>query len=182
MNKQQTLNVSLLPVLLLVGLALGAGYFLMKDDFDLGKIFKNEPQVRRLEGFPTIVSTNDIIDKQRAVIKSQAELDTFLKTVDPGGTLKLTEEVNFDREYLIGASTKTLTNAGNEIKVRKLYEDQENDELLVSLKQSVPGEECVTAQQLNIPVDLVAISKTEKNISFEVVKEIVSDCNDLVKQ
>ncbi len=88
MNKKTTtLNISLLPIVVIVLLILGAGYFLVKDDIDLSKIFNREPKVRRLEGFPVVINTNQILDKQRTLVKSQAELDTFLKAIDPSATM-----------------------------------------------------------------------------------------------
>ncbi len=166
-----TLYSSLLPIALLLLLILGAGYFLLRDEFNLEKVLSNEPEVRRLEGFPTVVNTDQNIDKQRAFIKTQDELDNFLKTVDPSGNLKLTENIDFDKEYLIGVTTKTLESDGTQIKVRKLYEDKEDNTLLVSLKQTEPGLNCVTTQQTNLPVDIVAISKTDHKVTFEVLKE-----------
>ena len=179
-QKSLILYISLLPVIILVLLILGAGYFLMKDDFELSKIFNRGPQVRRLEGFPVVVDVSGQIDKQRRVIKSQEELEDFLKTVDPTGNLALGEKIDFSREYLIGVSTATLDRGGSKLKVKKVYENKENNELLISLKQTILAENCMVTQQLNLPVDLVAVSKTDYEITFEASKEIVTDCDDAV--
>lgn len=150
----------------------------MKDDIDLSKIFNREPQVRRLDGFPTVINTNQVIDKQRMLIKTQAELETFLKTIDPTGITTLPEKIDFEKEYLIGVSTKTLNNTGTSLKVRKLYEDKEDKKLLASIKQEVPNEKCPVNPQLNIVADLVAISKTDFAIDYELIKEIQAECEN----
>lgn len=174
-KKPQILYISLLPVVLLVVLALGAGYFLMKDDLKLPS-FSKEPEVRRLEGFPTIIYTDQEIDKQREVIKDQESLEKFLKTADPTGNLALGEKINFEKEYLLGVTSPTQDEAGHEIKVKKLYEDKKEGSLLVSIRQTDNPESCEVVLQKNVAVDLVAISKTDYNIEFEVVKEPNAEC------
>lgn len=176
-NKSLILYMSLLPVFLIIALIIGAGYFLMKDDFKLPKIFNNEPQVRRLEGFPTATAQTGV-SKERRVIRSQTELDDFLKVVG-NGNLKLNEHIDFEKEYILAASTETQNSGGVRLKVRKLYEDKEANKLIVSLRESHPGAECSVTMALNTPIDMVAISKTDKDISFEIEKVINNDCNDL---
>jgi hypothetical protein len=175
-KKTNTLYMSFVPVILLLVLIAGAGYFLLKDDFKLPKIFNNEPQLRRLEGFPTVVNSAQPIEKQRVVIKSQDELIAFLKTVDPTGSLALGEKINFDKEYLLGVAAKTATEGDTQIKIRKLYEDKKAKEILVSIREIDPQGPCVKTGQSIIPVDIVAISKTDDSIKFEVIKEFNSDC------
>lgn len=168
--------MSLLPVVLLLALIVGTGYFLLKDDIKLPKFFSNEPQLRRLQDFPTVVSTTQTVEKQRTVIKSQEELIAFLKTVDPSGNLALGEKINFDQEYLVGVSAKTSTEGEVKLKIRKLYENKTAKELLVSIKETDPQGACVTTGESSIPVDLVAISKTDYTIDFEVIKDFNTDC------
>jgi hypothetical protein len=175
-NKPRTLYISFLPIILLVLLIVGAGFFLIKDDINLSKLFNKEPTVRRLSGFPTVVNTDQIISKQRVVIKSQAELEQFLKSVDKTGNLALGEKINFDREYLIGVSSDTFNQTGNAIKVRKLYEDKMKKTLLVSVRQTSMGETCPKDPQTNVAVDIVAITKTTDAIDFEVIKEVNENC------
>jgi hypothetical protein len=175
-KKTNTLYMSLLPVVLLLVLIAGAGYFLLKDDIKLPKFFNNEPQLRRLQDFPTVVNTTQIVEKQRAVIKSQDELIAFLKTVDPSGNLALGEKINFDKEYLVGVSAKTATGGEIAMKIRKLYENKTAKELLVSIKETDPQGACVVQGGSSIPVDLVAISKTDYSIKFEVIKDFNTDC------
>ena len=170
-KKSQVLNMSLLPVILLLVLIVGAGYFLMAGDVNVSKLFNREPQVRRLQGFPTAVPTSEIFEKKRVVIKSEAELATFLNAIDKTGLLGLSEKVNFDKEYLIGITGKTLPKTTSTIKIRKLYEDKEDSSLIVSIKQIDLGDACEADVQSNLPVDLVAISKTDLRIVFDIVKE-----------
>ena len=163
-SKPQILYISLLPVILLVALALGAGYFLMKDDIKLPSLNK-EPEVRRLEDFPTVVYSDEVIDKQRNVIKTQEELENFLRTVDPSGNLALSEKINFEKEFLLGVTTSTQEKTGTTLKVRKLYENKENKKLSVAIKQMENPEECESDLQKNVAVDIVAVSKTDYEIS-----------------
>ncbi len=162
-----TLYSSFLPILLLLGIIIGAGYFLLSGEFDFPTLGGNKTEVRRLTGYPTIVYTTDQVDKQRLVIKSQEELNTFLNTIDPTGLLVLNEEINFDKEYLIAATTETRPTDGYKLKIKRLYEDTEDQSLLVSLEETRPEESCAVLEDSNIPVDIVAIKKTDMAIDFE---------------
>ncbi len=68
-------------------------------------------------------------------------------------------------------ATKVFKAGGREFKIKKVYIDKEKDELLVSGRLKRPDDKCVVTQELNSIVDLVAISKTEKNITFETLIE-----------
>lgn len=164
-------NMSLLPVVLIVLLIIGAGYLLMKGDIKLPK-FGNEPSVRRLEGFPTVVDVGVTLEKQRVVITSQEELTKFLSSIDKAGYLKLKETINFNKEYLIGVSTKTNMEAGTTMRVKKLYQDKDNKRFIISVEQHDPGDLCQEDKNKNVALDLVAISKTDWKIDFEAVKKI----------
>ncbi len=178
MTKQtHILNMSFLPIVLLIALILGAGYFLLAGDIDIAKLLKREPEVRRLAGFPTVINTTEILEKQRTVIKSEQELATFLNSVDKSGLLTLNEKINFDKEFLIGVASKTFEETGSTVKVRKLYEDKENKALIVSIKQIDSGENCEIEAQPNVAVDLVAVSKTDWQIKFDTIKE-TKVCNN----
>lgn len=170
-KKSHILNMSLLPVVLLLALILGAGYFLMAGDGSISKLFNRGPEVRRLAGFPTVVPTQEVLEKQRIVIKSDEELAAFLNMVDKSGLLSVKDKVNFDKEFLIGVTGKTLPEARSTIKIRKLYEDKEDKSLIVSIKQTDLGDSCEADKDSGVAVDLVAISKTDLNIEFDIVKE-----------
>ena len=170
-NKSHILNMSLLPVFLLLALILGAGYFLMAGDVNVSKLFNKEPEVRRLAGFPTDVVTQEVIDKQRVIIKSDEELATFLNAIDKTGLLGIKEKINFDKEYLIGVTTQTQPEAKSSIKIRKLYEDKEDQSLIVSIKQTDLGDSCEIEKDSTVSLDLVAVSKTDWKIDFDIVKE-----------
>ena len=72
-NKQEAfLRVSLLPLLVLVALILGAGYFLLKDEIKLTSLEK-KPTIQRLEGFPTVIYTDKQIEKIRKIKKKKKE-------------------------------------------------------------------------------------------------------------
>lgn len=178
MSKQtQMFSMSLLPILLIVGLIIGAGFLLIQGDIQIPWLKKdNTLEIRRLEGFPTTVYTNEIVDKKRLVIKSQEELETFFKEVDTSGNIALAEKIDFDKEYLLAVSSKTVNTKGFDMKIKKIYVDEKNQSLLVSIKQAKPGETCTYDQDPNVPVDIVAIDKTDKSIEFELIKE-TEECN-----
>jgi hypothetical protein len=175
MNKNPLiLYISLFPILILVLLAGSAGYFLLKDEIKIPN-FKKEPEVRRLEGFPTVIYVDQEIEKQRRVIRSQEELQEFLRTVDPSGNLVLGEKINFNKEYLLGVSS-TQELVDTEMRVRKLYEDKKDESLLVVIRRSVLADTCEKDEQKNVAVDLVAVTKTDHKIDFDIVKETAKKC------
>lgn len=168
------LRISVLPLLLI--LIAGAVYFFFFTDQDLVD-FKKEPEVRRLNGFPAISYVTKEQEKQRVVIKSDEELANFINSVDESGFLTIRENINFDKEYLLGVSSSTNAFTGGEIKIRKLYEDKEGGKLIVSVKETEAGKTCAEIEEkMNVTVDLVAISKTDYAIEFERVKE-VEECD-----
>lgn len=165
--------MSLLPILLIVGLIIGAGFLLVQGEVQLPWLKKdNTLEIRRLEGYPTVVYTNDIEDKQRIVIKSQEELEAFLKSVDKTGNLALGEKIDFNKEYLLAVASKTVNTKGFDMKIKKIYINEKDNSLLVSVRQAKPGETCTYDPDPNVPVDLVAIDKTDKSIEFELIKEV----------
>lgn len=172
-EKNITLYISLLPLIIIVGLVLGAGYLLLGEDVDLPRIFSANPRIKRLEGFPTTLNVTEDRDKIRLVITNEEELNKFLNSVDNSGLLTLKEKVNFARKVLIGVATKTLEEEDHRFKVRKVYKDKENETLLVSLLQENPGETCNPELDKNIWIDLVEIDKTEWKIDFELVRKTI---------
>ncbi len=170
MTKRITkLNLSLLPLLIFAAIVAGV-YFFFKDDI---KLFNNEPEVRRLNGFPTVLITEKELDKQRSIITNEEELSKFFNYVDDTGFLILREQINFDKEILLGTSSSTFNESMHEIKVKKVYIDKEQNKLRVEVRETDPGDTCVTEVQKNIAVDLVAISKTDMEIEFDRVKNTV---------
>lgn len=154
---------------LIVGL--GAIYFFFLKDSKFLKIDKS-PEVRRINGFPTTVYTQKDLEKIRTVIKTKEELTNFLNSVDESGYLIMREEIDFNKEMLLAATTSSAENEGQEIKIKKLYEDKDANKLLVSVRETEPGETCEKILNKNVSVDLVAISNTTREIEFERVKEI----------
>ncbi len=175
-NKTHTLYISLLPILLILGIIVGAGYMLMKGEFKLPKLTKDITEVRRLEGFPTVVKTTKVMDKQRVIITNDTELNNFLNEIDPSGQLVLNDNIDFEKEILIGATTETLQTTGYTFKVKKIYANKEDETLTISLRETKSGDTCIVENETNVAVDLVAITKTDWKINFERVKEI-AECN-----
>jgi hypothetical protein len=170
-KQNTTLNMSLVPLFLLIALILGAGYFLVQGEIKLPK-FNRGPQIRRLEGFPTIVYTDRQLEKQREIIKSEEELNEFLNYVDESGLVTVKEKIDFDKEYVLGVSTETEKETGHRIKVRKVYEDKEDNTLLVHLEEIEAGDGCEIENDPNTAVDIVAISRTDRQIDFDRIKKV----------
>jgi len=176
-NEQKLLSMSFLPIILILILIFGAGFLLIEGEVKLPWMRNdNTLEVRRLEGFPTTVWTKEPLTKQRVVIKSQKELETFLRNSDPEGNLALGEKIDFENEYLLGVSSETEETEGNDLKVKKVYIDKDLNTLKVSIRQYKPGDTCTYDIDPNAPVDLVAIGKTDSKIEFETVKE-TQECN-----
>lgn len=167
-----------LPLLIILGLIIGAGYLLIGSDMELPFLKdRRNVEVRRLDGYPRTVSVDQEIDRKQQLIKSEDELIDFLASIDKTNLLTVDEKINFDKEYLIGVTSKTMDKGGNEFKIKKVYVDKEKDELLVSSRLSKPGDDCLVTQELNMLVDIVAISKTDKEVEFETLVETYT-CSD----
>ena len=174
MTKKTGKKINLIPLFILVGLAIVI-YFVFLSDNEAFK-FDRAPQVRRLNGFPAVAFTDRELEKQRLIITSEEELAEFLNYVDESGYLIVREDIDFDKELLLGVSTSTEDTTGHEVKIRKLYEDRDKNELLVSIREVEPGETCEVEFVKNVAVDLVAIDMTGMNIEFERIKQ-VQECD-----
>lgn len=169
--KSLKLYVNIIPILIILLLIGGAGYFLFGEDLDLPTIKDRKTQITRIEGFPRMIYVDEERDKIRTVIKSETELNEFLNQVDAEGNLRVNESVNFNRHYLIGTATKTLEGENHEFKIKKLIRDTDDKTLTVSQERTDPEDECELEGGRNIWVDLVKINKTDWNIEFELVKK-----------
>lgn len=172
-NKMHKMSgLSALPLLIILGLIFGAGYFLLKGNIDLSFLEQsNKLEMERLENFPTTVGVSENLDKQRVVIRSEDDLIDFLSYVDKSKALSVSEKIDFDKTMLIGVSTKTFDTGGYSIKIEKIYIDKEENKLLVSSMITKPGDNCITDQVLTSAVDLVAIDKTDMEIDFELKRQ-----------
>ena len=175
MNKSSVLYISFLPIIILVVLVLGIGYFLTEGDIEL-PFGGDGIGSRSLKGFPALVLTSNTLEKQRLVVRSQEELDAFLSTVDSSGQLTLNDKVNFNREYVLAVASETLETDGYKIKVDNITDYPEENKIVVTILLTEPGETCVTEAATQVAVDLVAIKKTDKNIDFERFKK-TEECN-----
>lgn len=177
-RQQNMYGMSGLPVLIVLGLILGAGYFLLRGEINLPfNETSNTVEVRRLEGFPVNVSLPGELGKIQTVLKSEKELIAFLAAIDKSNNLSVNEKINFDKEYLIGVSSKTFNTDGHDFKIRKVYIDVEKDMLLVSSRTVKPDDDCNVTKGLNTVVDIVAVSKTDKDFDFENLIE-TQTCSD----
>ncbi len=174
MNKKSNKKINLMPLFILIGLIITI-YFVFLSDSALFQLDKRL-EVRRINGFPTTAYTEKELDKQRLVITSEEELIRFLNYVDESGYLLVREDIDFNKEMLLGVSTSVNEIEGHTIKIRKLYEDKDSNTLLVSVRETEPGNTCEVIHNSNVAVDLVAIDITSLKVGFERVKE-VKECN-----
>lgn len=170
MNKSSKKKINLIPLFILLGLIV-AVYFVFLSDQEILQLDK-DLEVRRLNGFPTVAYTDKELEKQRAVITSEEELIEFLNYVDESGYLVVREDIDFNKEMLLGASTSTNEYEGTTIKIKKLYEDRDSNTLLVSLRETEPGDSCEVVENSNVAVDLVAIDITDMKVEYERVKQV----------
>jgi predicted RNA-binding protein with PUA-like domain len=175
-KQQATIRMSMIPLVIIVALILGAGFLLLKGEINFKKIFNPSPQIRRIQGFPTIVYRDTAPAKVRAIIKSQDDLNAFLKQADTTGLLTFKDSVNFNREMLIGVTSDFYTTSDRSIRIKKVYENADKDALVVSIDEFVMDNDCETDKSNYISVDMIAITKTTKPIKFERVKH-VTQCN-----
>lgn len=176
-NKQRAaLKVSLFPIVLLVGLILGIGYFLLQGEISLPKLNRG-PTIQRIAGFPTVIYSDREMQKERRVIRSEEELNEFLNYVDETGLLDVKENVNFDKNVIVAVSTETNEEVDHGIKIDKVYEDKEKNEILIQFNEIKPGDSCKKEYDKNIAVDMVIISETEMDIEFEKITKVV-ECED----
>lgn len=166
-----TLNMSLIPLVVIVLLMLGAGYFLLQGEIKIPGLNKGT-EIRRLDGFPTIITTEMPLEKQRRIIKSQEELAEFLNYIDPTGLTEVRDPVNFDREFLLAVSTDLQDETGHKMRIKKVYEDKNKGHLLVLIEETNKGDNCEVEVESNIAADVVAISKTDYEISFDRVTKV----------
>jgi len=181
-TKQNTiLNMSLLPLAIILVLIIGVGYFLLQGEIQLPK-FNKGPQIGRLENFPTVIDTTKDLEKIRLVIKSEAELDEFLNSIDNNNQLTVKEKINWDRQYVIAVTSSTNEESGHKIKIAKAYENKTDKTLLIKILESEKGVGCDVETGKNIAVDLVTITKTDYQIDFEREKSFDLCESDTTKE
>lgn len=159
------LKMILMPIVLVLLFSV-VSYFLFFKDSNLFNKDKS-PEVRRLNGFPTVIYTSKDIEKKRVVIRNQEELATFLNEIDESGSLLVRENINFNKEIVVAVSTATNDEEGVELKIKKIYENKEKNKLLVSVRETKYEKDCEKVINKNVALDLVVIEDTKKNIEFE---------------
>ena len=179
-KKPTTLYLNFLPLVILVALILGAGYFLLAGDIKIPFLnTTNRLEVKRLANFPTTVETQNAVDKMRLVIKNQQQLDEFVNSIDKYGAFLAPKDIDFNNEYLIVVSSKTFSETGHALKVKRIYKESDNNTLLVSIEQIDPDESCIkdmTQPISNVIVDIVSVKKTDKIFDFELIKKNDEEC------
>lgn len=164
-----------LPIIIVaVAIAAGGYFFLGKNGGNFGgSRDENTVEVRRLKNFPQIIPGSKEVDKEHVVIKSQQELDDFLSSLDDTGLLTVEDDINFDKEFVIGVHSKTHETDGFDLKIKRVYNDEDDKTLLVSRVETKPGDSCVDEldNTPTIAVDIVTIEQTDYKIEFELLRE-----------
>ncbi len=175
-TQRASLKVSLIPIVILIGLIIGAGYFLLQGEINLPK-FNKGPTIQRIEGFPTVIYTDNEMEKERKVITSEQELNEFLNQIDGTGLLTVREKINFEKSVVLAVVSGTNNDIGHKIKIRKVYEDKEENEIRVEFEETNPEDDCKMELDKNITVDMVILSGTGWDIEFDKITKVI-ECEE----
>lgn len=167
---------SVLPVIIILGLILGAGYFLIGEDIKLPKFLNGEPKFERVEGFPKTIYTEKEMDKKRLVITSEDQLNEFLNYVDENNQIDFNSKVNFNKKMLIAVSSGNFEADESKFKIRRIYKDASKKTLLVSIESEELGDLCERKLDPNIIVDFATIDKTDWTIDFRTESKTNEGC------
>lgn len=177
MTKSKASTANFLPIIAIAILIAAAGFLLTMDDLELPWMPSDKVTATHLVNFPREVPTLQELEKDRKVLKSQDELENYLKTIDPTGSTRVEEDIDFNRYFVVAANTETLTEDGYKMKIRRIYEDKEENELKVMILLTEPGDTCETQEVTNVVVDMVKVRKTDMNFSFGREKQ-TKECGD----
>ena len=159
--------MSMIPLAIIIVLIIGAGYFLMKGEFKLFNFNKGIEIVRlEKEGFPSVVFTDKPVEKIRRVLKSQDELNQFLNEVDPTGLTVLKRDTDFNKEYLIAASSSTNSETGRKVKIKRAVIDKETKTLTFIIEETEAGSKCPVDAAKNIAIDIVDPKLRKFSLAF----------------
>jgi len=78
--KSVKLYANVIPIIIILLLIGGAGYFLFGQDLEI-PIEDRKTQITRVEGFPRMIYVSEDREKVREVITSEEELNEFLSEV-----------------------------------------------------------------------------------------------------
>ena len=170
MIKLPNKKINLIPIFVLIGLLIVI-YFVFLSDSQIFKL-NNDIEVRRLNGFPATTYTSKELEKRRLVITNEEELAEFLNYVDESGYLVVRENIDFNKEMLLGVSSDVNDYEGSEIKIKKLWSDKDANTLYVSIRETELGDSCELIPNKNVTLDLVAIDITGMKVEFDRIKEI----------
>ncbi|EKD94765.1 MAG: hypothetical protein ACD_25C00235G0001, partial [uncultured bacterium] len=72
----------------------------------------------------------------------------------------------------LAVSSDLQDETGHKMRIKKVYEDKNAKHLLVLIEETDKGDNCEVEVEGNITADVVAISKTDYEISFDRVKKV----------
>jgi hypothetical protein len=104
-------------------------------------------------------------DTIEVILRSEAELNEALQQVTP---LAEVPEVDF-QQYMVGLIAIPTESGGYIVEVQSV--EQTGDEITVNYVLNVPAQDCITAQALSLPHQIVQIRRSEGNVTFVQERE-----------
>ncbi len=172
-NEKSSGNIVIILVILVVFVFIFFKFVAPRLGIKLFKGDSNSIEYSHADGFPKSLNVSEQFEKARLVIKSQEELKSAIEAVDKNREIKI-PQVNFDRKIALFVTSKTRSTGGYETRIKKINKDK--DDLIVQVRDTEPGKTCIATEQLNLPMDLVILDKTELSVEFDVVKA-TKECN-----
>jgi len=163
----------LIPVFVILGLIVVLGYVLLRED--ILDVFKTYT-LKRIDGYPKVVNSNKLTEKQRVLITSKEEYDAKIAEIFENTSELPLPEIDFEKNNLLIVTTETNDTLGYRIKVDKVVKNEQDQELDIFIVHSKPGETCVNEEKKNVAIDMVSIEKLAWKVKFNKV-DTVKECN-----
>ncbi|MEK7595634.1 MAG: protease complex subunit PrcB family protein [Patescibacteria group bacterium] len=172
-TKHNSGNILIFVILGIIALLIGLKFFGPKLGLKLFKENDNSIEYSHVEGFPKVIKVNEDVNKTRLVITDEQKLKEALAAIDKNGEIKF-PKINFERKMALLVTSKTRQGGGYETRIKKIVQDK--DDLVVEIRDTEPGDTCINTEELNLPVDLVLLDKTDLTIEFQV-RTYTKECN-----
>lgn len=119
-------------------------------------------------------NNSGFIEKQQLVIKNKTDFKTYWKEAY-SNYLKVPElpEIDFSKKMLILVALGERTSGGFDVKIASIFEGQKNS-LLINVKETAPGDNCVTTEALTYPYQLIETDYFAGKIIFNEEKEVIN--------
>jgi hypothetical protein len=122
----------------------------------------------------TTGQSSGIVSERLEVIRDQAEFtELWLIHANVFSPAPDQPEINFDQDMLVAAFLGERVTGGFSIAITEVQERE--DSLLVRVRITLPGRNCLVAQAFSQPHQLVTVPRSEKMVVFTTEVERV-DC------